>query len=100
MPVEIIVPDHIASFVLQTFGRLATPRTYDLEKLRTLCDQMTTLRTERLRIQGDATLAGLLASTETFPDRWSVIEVQPGARPSQGTPLVAQCRACSADAPY
>jgi UDP-2,3-diacylglucosamine pyrophosphatase LpxH len=72
---EIIVPDHIASFVLQTFGRLATPRTYDMEKLRTLRDQTTTSRDERTRIQGDATLAGLLASTEAFPDRWSVIEV-------------------------
>jgi len=73
--IETTVPDQIAAFVLQTFGRLATPQTYHIDALRTLRDQTTTPRTERTRIQGDALLAGLRASTEDFPDRWSVIEV-------------------------
>jgi len=72
---EIVVPDQLAACVLQTFGRLATPQTYHIDALRTLRDQTTTPRTERTRIQGDAILAGLRASTEDFPDRWSVIEV-------------------------
>jgi UDP-2,3-diacylglucosamine pyrophosphatase LpxH len=73
--IETTVPDHIASFVLQTFGRLATPQTYHMAALRTLRDQTTTPRDERTRIQGDATLAGLHTSTEDFPDHWNVIEV-------------------------
>ncbi len=72
---ETTVPDQIAAFVLQTFGRLATPQTYHMQELRTLRDQTTTSRDERTRIQGDATLAGLRDSAEDFPDRWNVIEV-------------------------
>jgi UDP-2,3-diacylglucosamine pyrophosphatase LpxH len=73
--IETTVPDQLASFVLQTFGRLATPQTYHMAKLRTLRDQTTTSRDERTRIQGDATLEGLRTGTEEIPDRWSVIEV-------------------------
>src|SRR5713101_141587 len=71
---ETTVPDQIAAFVLQTFGRLATPQTYHMEALGALRDRTTTPRDERTRIQGDATLAGLRASAEDFPDRdrWNV----------------------------
>jgi hypothetical protein len=77
--IETTVPDQIAAFVLQTFGRLATPETYHMEEMRTLRDQTTTSRDERTRIQGDAMLTGLRAGTEDFPDRWSVIEVNQAA---------------------
>jgi len=73
--IETTVPDQIASFVLQTFGRLATPQTYHMEAMRTLRDQTTTSRNELTRIQGDATLAGLHGSGEDCPERWSVMEV-------------------------
>jgi hypothetical protein len=73
--IETTVPDQIASFVLQTFGRLATPQTYHMEEMRTLRDQTTTSRDVRTRIQGDATLASLHGSGEDFPERWSIIEV-------------------------
>jgi len=73
--IETTVPDQIASFVLQTFGRLATPETYHMEAMRTLRDRTTTPSDERTRIQGDATLASLHANVEDFPDRWNVIEV-------------------------
>lgn len=76
---ETTVPEEVKAFVLQTFGRLATPTTYHMEALRTLRDRTTTPRDDRTRIQGDATLAGLRASTEDFPDYCNVIEVHQAA---------------------
>ena len=76
---EIAVPEEIKAFVVDTFGRLSTPQTYHMEALRTLRDLTTTPRTETTRIQGDATLTGLRASTEDFPDCWNVIEVHRAA---------------------
>jgi UDP-2,3-diacylglucosamine pyrophosphatase LpxH len=73
--VELVVSDQISAFVLQTFGRLATPQTYHMDKLRALRDKTTTSRNERTRIQGDAVLAGLHGNMGDFPERWSVIEV-------------------------
>ena len=71
---EIAVPEEVKAFVVDTFGRLATPQTYHMEALRTLRDQ-TMPRDQQAQIQGDATLARLLASEEDFPARYNVIEV-------------------------
>jgi hypothetical protein len=72
---ETTVPEEIKAFVVDTFGRLATPQTYHMEALRTLRDQ-TMPRDQRAQIRGDATLVRLLASTEDFPARYNVIEVR------------------------
>jgi UDP-2,3-diacylglucosamine pyrophosphatase LpxH len=72
---EIVIDDNIATFVLQTFGRLATPQTYPLQTLRVLRDRNTP-QDQRSEIQGDATLKSIDDMAAALADRVNVIEVQ------------------------
>ncbi len=72
--VELLVPDRIAAFAVQTFGRLAKPQTYPMAELQTLRDRQTP-RNQQAKIQGDATLAGTRGVDGPLPDRFNVTEV-------------------------
>jgi UDP-2,3-diacylglucosamine pyrophosphatase LpxH len=72
---EVLIPDEVATFVLQTFGKLATPQTYPMATLRTLRDQ-TTPQDQRLQIQGDAVYAQALGEVSgDLPERFNIIDV-------------------------
>lgn len=71
---EIVVPDEVAAFVLQTFGRLAQPKTYPMATLRTLRDKKTP-QIQLAKIQGDATFPRLGDVQGILPNRFNVIDV-------------------------